>query len=70
MRSAARWLTASSDGSGGADRGEGDADTRGAAHVLQPGEERLPRVPGEGDVAAAERDGDVVETLGHGGEVT
>jgi hypothetical protein len=58
------------DGSGGADGVEHGAEARGVLYVLQPCDERLPRVPGEGDVAAAERDRDAVEAFRHDREAT
>ena len=55
---------------GGADGFECGAEVRGALYVLQSGNERLARVPADGDVAAAERNGDGVEAFGHAREAT
>ncbi len=53
------------DGSCCADGFEGGAEARGVVCVLQSGVELLACVPGEGHVTPVERDGDLVETLGH-----
>jgi hypothetical protein len=52
--------------SGGAHGVEHGPEARRLVDVLQSRQERLPCVPTDSDVAAAERDGDVVEAFGHG----
>ena len=53
------------DGASGAGGAEHDAEARRLVDVLQAGHQCLAFGPADGDVAAAERDGDGVEAFGH-----
>jgi hypothetical protein len=48
------------------DGAKSGANAASFSYVLQAAHQRLPGVPGDGDVAAGERDGDPIEAFGHG----